>query len=57
MAVKKVVYYIYAPQSKRIVAAASSRRVAKAIVEEYNKNTPSWHYNELYKYSAVVVRM
>lgn len=54
---KKVVYYIYAPQSKRIVAAASSRRVAKAIVEEYNKNTPSWHYNELYKYSAVVVRM
>ena len=51
---KKVVYEIYSPEGY-VIRSYSDRKQAKAFVEGLNFNTPSWHYDKLYRIGAKVV--
>lgn len=49
----KVIYEVFAP-SGEVIATFDSRKEAKEFIDKANKNTPSWHYDDLYKLAPVV---
>lgn len=53
MSDKKVVYRIYHPKGW-VVRTCSTNKQAKAFLEGINFDTPSWHYDELYKMRAEI---
>ena len=52
---KDVIYEVYSP-SGEVVATFENRKEAKEFIAEANKNTPSWHYEDLYKFAPKVRR-
>lgn len=50
---KYVVYAVYHPNGSKYTEF-ESRKQAKKFVNDKNRNTPGWHYDELWKYQAVI---
>lgn len=50
----RVVYKVYHPAGY-CIKTFDNRKQVRSFVEEINFNIPSWHYDELYKYRAVVI--
>lgn len=51
---KTVVYEVFDPSGKK-QATFANRKDAKEYVNRKNQDTPSWHYDELWKIGASVV--
>ena len=51
---KKVVYAVYRPDGVKYTEF-ENRQKAKKFVNDKNRNTPGWHYDELWKYQACVI--
>lgn len=51
----KVIYEIFDP-SGEIIASFDSRKEAKEFINMKNADVPSWHYDELHKMGAKVVK-
>ena len=52
---KHVVYKVYNPEGK-CVRIFSDRTSAKQYIDKKNRNVPSWHYDELYKMQAAIMK-
>lgn len=55
MSNSKVIYEVFDP-SGQIIASFTDRKEAKEFIEKKNANVPSWHYDELHKMGAKVVK-
>ena len=52
---KHVVYKVYNPEGK-CVRIFPDRIPAKQYIDKKNRNVPSWHYDELYKMRAAIMK-